>query len=63
VEDRAALVVREAQVRVLRVEAKNAVALVYARENVEGLVWMVALLDGELCGGALGPGGGRGDNL
>jgi hypothetical protein len=50
-------------VRVLRVEAKNAVALAYARENVEGLVWMVALLDGELCGGALGPGGGRGDNL
>jgi hypothetical protein len=32
----------------LRAETENAVALVFAREDVEGLVWNVALLKGEL---------------
>jgi hypothetical protein len=46
-EDRAALVEREAWERVSRVEAESAVALVSTREEVEGLVRKVTLLEGE----------------
>jgi hypothetical protein len=46
-EDRAALVEREAWERVSRVEAESAVALVSTREEVEGLVQKVTLLEGE----------------
>jgi hypothetical protein len=48
VDDRAALVEREARERVLRVETKNTVVLAYAREETNGLIWKVTLLEGEL---------------
>jgi hypothetical protein len=47
-EDWAALGEREARERVSRVEAKNAMALASAREDAEGLVQKIALLEGEL---------------
>jgi hypothetical protein len=48
VEDWAALAEREAQERVSRVETENVVVLASAREDAEGLVRKVALLEGEL---------------
>jgi hypothetical protein len=47
-EDQATLVEREVWERVSRVEAENATVLAYAREDVENLVWKIALLKGEL---------------
>lgn len=47
-EDQAILVEGEAQERMSKVEAKNAVALASAHEDTEGLVWKVALPKGEL---------------
>jgi hypothetical protein len=47
-EDRAALAEREAWERVLWVEVESAAALASAREVAEGLVWRIALLEGEL---------------
>jgi hypothetical protein len=41
------MVEREAQERVLRVEAKNAAALASACEDVDGLVWKITLLECE----------------
>jgi hypothetical protein len=48
VEDQATLVERGAQGRVLRVEAVSATALASARKEAKGLVWKIALLEGEL---------------
>jgi hypothetical protein len=48
VDDRAALVEREARESVLRVEAKNTAVLAYAREETDGLIQKVTLLEGEL---------------
>jgi hypothetical protein len=48
VEDRAALAEREARERVSIMEVDNAMALASAREDVEVLVWKIALLQGEL---------------
>jgi hypothetical protein len=47
-EDRNALVEREAHERVSRVEAENTVALACAREDAEGIVQKISLLEGEL---------------
>jgi hypothetical protein len=47
-EDQAGLMEREARERVSRVEAENAAALASAREDAEGLVRKIALLEGEL---------------
>jgi hypothetical protein len=46
-EDRAALVEREAQKRVLRVQAENTAALASSHEDAEGLVLKIAFLEGE----------------
>jgi hypothetical protein len=48
VEDQATLAEREALERVSRVEAENAVALVSAREDAEGFVRKISLLEGKL---------------
>jgi CYTH domain-containing protein len=48
VEDRAALVLREALERVSRVEAENSVALASARDDAEGLVQKITLLESKL---------------
>jgi hypothetical protein len=48
VEDRATLLEREALERVSIVEVENTVASASAHENVEGLVWKIALLEGKL---------------
>jgi hypothetical protein len=48
VEDRAALVKREALERVSRAEAENTTALAFAREDVEGLVRKITLLEDDL---------------
>jgi predicted nucleic acid-binding Zn-ribbon protein len=47
-EDQAALAEREARERVLRVKAKSAAALASTREEAEGLIQRIALLEGEL---------------
>jgi hypothetical protein len=47
-EDRATLVEMEARERVLRVEAENAATLDSTRQDTEGLVQKIALLEGEL---------------
>jgi hypothetical protein len=47
-EDQAALVEREVLERMSRAEAKNATMLVSAREDAEGLVQKMVLLEGEL---------------
>jgi hypothetical protein len=47
-QDRAALTERETQERVLRVEAESTAVLASALEETEGLVWKIALLEGEL---------------
>jgi translation elongation factor EF-4 len=47
-EEWVALVEREVRERVSRVEAKNAAVLASTHDIVEGLVWKVALLEGEL---------------
>jgi hypothetical protein len=47
-EDRATLAEREAWERVWRVEAENAVVLAFACEDAKGIVWKIALLEGEL---------------
>jgi hypothetical protein len=47
-EDRASLVEREAWERVSRVEAENTTAMASAREDAEGLVRKITLLEGEL---------------
>jgi hypothetical protein len=47
-EDRAALAEREAWERVSRVEVENAVVLASAQEDVEGLVWKITFLEGEI---------------
>jgi hypothetical protein len=46
-DDQTALVEREALEMVLRVEVENAMALVSAHEDAEGLVRKIALLEGE----------------
>jgi hypothetical protein len=46
--DQDTLVEREAWESVLRVEVENTVTLASAREDVEGLVQKIALLEGEL---------------
>jgi hypothetical protein len=46
VEDRATLAEREAQERVLRVEAESTVAVAFALEETDGLVRKIALLEG-----------------
>jgi hypothetical protein len=48
VKGRTALVEREAQERVLRVETENATALAFSREDEEGLVRKITLLDVEI---------------
>jgi hypothetical protein len=48
VEDRAALVKREALERVSRAEAENTTTLAFAREDVEGLVRKITLLEDDL---------------
>jgi hypothetical protein len=48
VKDQDTLVEREAWESVLRVEVENTVTLASAREDVEGLVQKIALLEGEL---------------
>jgi hypothetical protein len=48
IEDRAALAEREAQERVLRVEAENTTVLASAHEDAEDLVQKIALLEGDL---------------
>jgi hypothetical protein len=48
VEDRDALVERVALEKVSRVEVENATELASAREDAEGFVWKIALLEGEL---------------
>jgi hypothetical protein len=47
-EDRAALTEREARERVSRVEAVSTGVLPSAHEEIEGLVWKIVLLEGEL---------------
>jgi F0F1-type ATP synthase membrane subunit b/b' len=47
-EDQATQVEREAQERVSRMEEENAAALASTREDIEGHVRKVALLEGEL---------------
>jgi hypothetical protein len=47
-EVRAALEEREAQEKVSRLEAENAVALASAREDAKGFVWMITVLEDEL---------------
>jgi hypothetical protein len=47
-EDQVAQVEREAQERVSRMEEENAAALASTREDIEGHVQKVALLEGEL---------------
>jgi hypothetical protein len=48
VEDRAALTEREARERVSRVEVVSTGVLASAHEEIEGLVWKIVLLEGEL---------------
>jgi hypothetical protein len=50
VNDQAALAEREALETVSSVEEESIVALAYAREEAEGLVQRIALLEGELLG-------------
>jgi hypothetical protein len=50
VNDQAALAEREAIETVSSVEEESVVALAYAREEAEGLVQRIALLEGELLG-------------
>jgi hypothetical protein len=47
-ENQANLAEREVLERVSRVEVKNSAMLSYAREEAEGFVWKIALLEGEL---------------
>jgi hypothetical protein len=47
-EDRATLVETKAWEWVLRVEVENIVALASAHKDAKGLVWKIALLEGEL---------------
>jgi hypothetical protein len=46
VEDQATLAEREAQERVLRVEAESTMAVASAHEETDGPVWKIALLEG-----------------
>jgi hypothetical protein len=48
VEDRATLAEREAWERVSTMEMENTTTLASAREDAEDLVWVIALLEGEL---------------
>jgi hypothetical protein len=48
VEDQVPLPEREAWERVLRVEAESIMTLAFAHNKVEGLVWKIAFLEGEL---------------
>jgi hypothetical protein len=48
VEDRAALVEREALEWVSRVKTENSIAPSFARADAEGLVWKIVLLEDEI---------------
>jgi hypothetical protein len=60
-EDRATLAEREVQETVSRVEAENAAMIASSCEDVEGLVWKIVLLEGELVEARRGSRGGRGE--